>query len=117
MLNPTAPLYSNEQSLDHEWVVAAEVPVDLKVAKHANLRGSFRTAEGQRIDALETYCRACRRPFDEVADEPCSALENNFHLRGSPEGRAKRIVHEPVGTVVRGPSIIRRGVDAYVGNV
>ncbi|MEQ7008325.1 hypothetical protein ABN028_19310 [Actinopolymorpha sp. B17G11] len=103
-------------NLDHDWIVAAEVRVDRKVAKHANLRGSFRTNEGQRIDALETYCRACKRPWDDVADEPCSALINNEHLRGGPIGeRAKRKVYDPVGIVIAGQPISRYGVDAYVG--
>jgi len=109
---PTSPA-DEQRNLDHDWVVAAEVHVDAKIAKHANLRGSFRTAEGQRIMALETYCAACRRPFDDVADEPCAALINNEHLRGGPIGeRAKRKKYEPVGMIIAGEPINRFGVEA-----
>ncbi|MEU3632009.1 hypothetical protein AB0F34_15680, partial [Streptomyces fradiae] len=31
----------------------------------ADYRGSFRTTEGQRIEALEVYCEGCCRPYDE----------------------------------------------------
>lgn len=106
-----------EPDLSHTWIVAAEVEVDLKVAKHANLRQSFRAKDGQRIDALEVYCRGCRRPLEDVADEPCAAKIDNTHLIGGDQSvRAKRKVPVvPAGSrVVPGPPINRRGIDAVL---
>lgn len=67
-LDTTPPTTTSEeepqQSLAHVWIVAAEIKVEERVAKLADFRGSFTTVEGTRIDALEVYCRNCRRPFD-----------------------------------------------------
>lgn len=102
-------------NLAHQWVTAALIRIPDKVAKHAELRGSFRTAENQRIDALEVYCMACRRPYDDVADEKCEAKIDNTHLIGGDPGvRKKRKVYAPEGDVVAGPSINRMGTAAYV---
>ncbi|WP_431976071.1 hypothetical protein [Micromonospora haikouensis] len=39
------------------------------------------------IDVLEVYCATCRRPYDDVGDEPCIvAAEGTAHLRGGPIG-------------------------------
>lgn len=104
-----------EANLAHQWIVAAEVRVSEKVAKHADLRGSFRTADGQRVDALEVYCRGCRRPYDDVADDACEAKIDNSHLIGGDPGvRKKRKVYAPEGEVIAGPSINRMGTAAYV---
>lgn len=100
--------------LGHTWIVAAEVALDTKTAKRAAFRGSFRTDSGMRIDALETYCKACRRPYDDVADEDCSAKINNEHLIGGDPGvREKRIKHVPVGRIVKSGPITRRGMAGY----
>ncbi len=40
----------------HSWVGAATVALDDKTAKHADLRGSYRTKVGERIDVLDVYC-------------------------------------------------------------
>jgi hypothetical protein len=94
---------AEEQANDpvaHEWIVAAEVAIDHKTARRASFRGSFRSEGGMRIDALETYCRKCRRPLDDVEEEPCSAKIDNTHLiGGDPTTREKRIKHTPVGPV------------------
>lgn len=106
--------------LSHVWVVAAEVQVTPKIAKIADHRGSFKTAEGQRIDALDVYCKGCRRPFDEVTGEDCSAKVDNRHLIGGDQStRAKRKIPKPLpaSRVVPGGRIQRRGIDAYVGGV
>ncbi|MFD4133682.1 hypothetical protein [Streptomyces goshikiensis] len=57
----------------HTWVVATEIVVDDSVARIADLRGSLRTKAEQRIDALDTYCRPCRRPYADVAGRDCPA--------------------------------------------
>ena len=105
-----------EPDLSHRWVVNAQVEVDAATAKYADFRGSFRAKEQTRIDALDVMCGECRRHFEDVADEPCAAKINNEHLRGGPIGeRRKRKVFEPVGAVVPGPRIDRRGVQYLVG--
>lgn len=72
---PTPPTTAEEpeQSLTHVWIVAAEIKVEERVAKLADFRGSFTTVEGTRVDALEVYCRNCRRPYEDVADNDCEA--------------------------------------------
>ncbi|OVZ99583.1 hypothetical protein B9W64_37310 [Streptomyces sp. CS159] len=102
------------------WVVAAEVEVVPKVAKVADYRGSFKATEGQRIDALEVYCKGCRRPYDEVTGQDCAAKIDNRHLIGGDQStRAKRKVPVPPrnARVVPGGRIQRRGIEAYVGGV
>lgn len=80
-----------QQATDHKWVGAAEVPLDQRQAKHALLRLFIRPPAQERIDILDVYCGRCRRAYDDVNGQPCSALENNEHLRGGPIGtRAAR---------------------------
>lgn len=74
--------------------MSATVKVDLKNAKRADLRGSYRAAEGDLIRALEVYCDNCRKPFEDVAGVVCSASQSKDHLIGGPTGhRAKRTGH------------------------
>jgi hypothetical protein len=68
----TAP-EAEAPDLSHIWVVAAEIEVTPKIASVADYRGSFKTTAGQRVDALEVYCRGCRRPYDEVRGADCAA--------------------------------------------
>lgn len=75
---------------EHQWVIASTVAVDAQQARYAVMRGSIRLKERIRIDAQEVYCRECRRPWDDVMDEPCVAVENNEHLRGGPIGERKK---------------------------
>ncbi|WP_220213209.1 hypothetical protein [Streptomyces shenzhenensis] len=106
--------------LSHVWVVAAEVEVTPKIAKTADYRGSFKATAGQRIDALEVYCKGCRRPYDEVTGQDCSAKIDNRHLIGGDQStRAKRKIPVPPrnARVVPGGRIQRRGIEAYVGGV
>lgn len=88
--------------LAHEWIVAAEVRLDTRTARRAAFRQSYRTIGGERVDALDVYCRRCRRPLDEVADADCAAKVDNTHLiGGNPGERAKRKIPEVVGQVER----------------
>ncbi|MGL5816670.1 MAG: hypothetical protein ACRCYR_03835 [Phycicoccus sp.] len=111
------PLPSPAVDLSHSWVSQATIDLDEKLAKHANLRLSFRLPGGTRIDSLEVMCKACRRPFDDVADLVCEAKIDNTHLIGGDQSvRAKR--NSPVipdgAVVVPGPRINRRGIDAVL---
>jgi hypothetical protein len=101
-------------ALAHTWVVAAEVAIDNATAKRASFRGSFRTEGGMRVDALEVYCRGCRRPLDEVGvDSQCAAKIDNTHLIGGDPGvRAKRNVVKPTGPI-KHQIIDRRGMNGY----
>lgn len=100
--------------LAHEWIAAAEIRLDTKTAKRASFRGSFRTEAGMRVDALDTYCRKCRRPLDEVGDQDCAAKIDNTHLIGGDQSvRAKRIHREPVGKVIKTGPVDRRGMKGY----
>jgi hypothetical protein len=71
----------------------------------------------QRIDALDVMCGLCRRNYDDVADEACSAKINNQHLIGGDqrerEKRKKRNL-PPNAVVVAGPRINRYGIDAVI---
>jgi len=103
--------------LTHEWVGAATVDLDDKVAKHANLRLSFHASDGQRIDVLEVYCKKCRRPYEDVADAPCEEKINNSHLIGgdlSVRAKRKRTVIPPGAERVAGTPINRVGIEALV---
>ncbi|MEU5978416.1 hypothetical protein [Streptomyces sp. NPDC047315] len=115
-----APAQEDKQDLSHVWVVAAEIVVQPKIAKVADYRGSFKAAEGLRIDALEVYCKGCRRPYDEVTGRDCTAKIDNRHLIGGDRStRAKRKIPVPPtnARLVPGGRIQRRGIDAYVGGV
>lgn len=78
----------------HVWVGAATVDLTPKQAAHADLRGSIRVPGQTRIDVLETYCKNCRRPYDEVADQTCIAAADNSHLIGGPTGKRRPRTHE-----------------------
>jgi hypothetical protein len=121
---PPEPPGAKEQpeapDLSHVWVVAAEIEVTPRIAKTADYRGSFKAAEGQRVDALEVYCKGCRRPYDEVTGQDCAAKIDNRHLIGGDQTtRAKRKIPTPPpnARVVSGGRIQRRGIDAYMGGV
>ncbi|MGW0757153.1 hypothetical protein ACWD1Y_11795 [Streptomyces sp. NPDC002814] len=109
-----------EQSLAHVWIVAAEIKVEERVAKLADFRGSFTTVAGIRVDALEVYCRNCRRPYEDVSETDCEALIDNRHLIGGDQSqRAKRKIPEPPANarVLPGGVIQRRGIGSYISGV
>lgn len=75
----------------HKWNIAATIEVDEKVARKGVQRGVVRIPGQVAIDVMETYCGQCRKTYEDVADEPCSAADSTEHLRGGPIGiRAKR---------------------------
>ncbi|MFC5886860.1 hypothetical protein ACFP0N_17980, partial [Kitasatospora aburaviensis] len=96
----------------------AELPVSSDIARYADFRGSFLAKAQQRVTALEVYCKGCRRPYEDVADEKCAAVVDNRHLIGGDQRvRAKRLPAPvaPAGArLVPGHTYSRRGVEAYV---
>jgi hypothetical protein len=102
-------------------VVAAELPVSAAVAKYADFRGSFVTKTAQQVTALEVYCKDCRRPYEDVADQACSAKIDNRHLIGGDQRvRSKRLPPPtpPQGArVIPGSTYSRRGIEAYVARM
>lgn len=80
--------------MDHSWVGAATVELSGKQAAHADLRGSIRVPTETRVDVLEVYCGRCRRPYDDVADEPCIvAAGSREHLIGGPIAERQKRTH------------------------
>ncbi|WP_370418993.1 hypothetical protein AB8O64_11090 [Streptomyces sp. QH1-20] len=108
------------QDLSHTWVVAAEIQVEPRIASIADFRGSFKATSGQRVDALEVYCKGCRRPYDEVKGEDCAEKVDNRHLIGGDQSTRKKrkIPPPPMGTkIIPGEKIQRRGISAYMAGV
>ncbi|NEA53575.1 hypothetical protein G3I60_05240 [Streptomyces sp. SID13666] len=106
--------------LSHTWVVAAEVVVESRIASVADFRGSFKATPGMRIDALEVYCKGCRRPYDDVNGQDCAEKIDNRHLIGGDQSvRAKRKIPTPPpnAKIIPGGTMQRRGVNAYVAGV
>ncbi|MEU9925135.1 hypothetical protein AB0H51_28270 [Streptomyces griseoluteus] len=117
---PTAAPPVKADTRAHVWIVAAEIKVEDRIAKTADFRGSFTTSTDTRVDALEVYCRACRRPYEDVAKKDCEALIDNRHLIGGDQAvRAKRKVPAPPpnAKLIPGGTIQRRGIGAYVSGV
>ncbi|MFJ5121844.1 hypothetical protein [Kitasatospora sp. NPDC088548] len=114
----TSTKKQKKKPADHEWVVAAELPVSADLAKYADFRGSFTAKVSQHVTALEVYCKGCKRPFEDVADEPCAAHIDNKHLIGGDQRvRAKRLPPPPAppgARMIPGHTYSRRGVEAYV---
>lgn len=116
---PITPESLEGKDLAHTWLVAATMEVDDATAKHAAFRLSFKVKVEDRVDALEVYCGGCRRPYYDVALDPCAAKINNEHLIGGDQReRAKRKAPAPLGagqTIIPGPRVNRRGIEAVVG--
>lgn len=96
----------------HQWMGAATITLTLPQARRAVLRGSIRVPESTRVDVLETYCGLCRRPYDDVCDEPCAAADSTLHLHGGPIGTRKKRKHnhdcELAGCLVPDPREVKR---------
>ncbi|MEU6460318.1 hypothetical protein [Streptomyces sp. NPDC046976] len=100
--------------------MAAEIEITPKIASVADYRGSFKASEGLRIEALEVYCKGCRRPYDEVKGTDCAEKIDNRHLIGGDQStRAKRKTPEPPpnARIIPGGTINRRGINAYMSGV
>ncbi|MFK0295632.1 hypothetical protein ACIQU6_34905 [Streptomyces sp. NPDC090442] len=100
--------------------MAAEIEVEPRIASIADFRGSFRTLDGQRVEALEVYCRGCRRPYDEVKGQDCEEKVDNRHLIGGDQSTRKKrkLPPPPKGSqILPGERIQRRGIHAYMAGV
>ncbi|MFD9190399.1 hypothetical protein ACFWCA_19475 [Streptomyces phaeochromogenes] len=118
--DPPTPPVKPTPDFSHVWVVAAEVEVTPKIASVADYRGSFKASAGLRVDALEVYCKGCRRPYDEVKGDDCAAKIDNTHLIGGDQTRrAKRKIPKPPANarLISGGTINRQGISAYVSGV
>uniref|UniRef100_UPI003F495E6A hypothetical protein n=1 Tax=Streptomyces sp. CA-141956 TaxID=3240051 RepID=UPI003F495E6A len=117
---PPGATLATESSFAHVWIVAAEIKVEDRIAKIADFRGSFTAVRDTRVDALEVYCRNCRRPYESVASVDCEALIDNRHLIGGDQGvHAKRVIPTPPpnARLIPGGTIQRRGIGAYDSRV
>src|SRR4051812_32643987 len=63
--------FPDDHPESHRWIVAAAIPVTSSVAREADFRGTFRVEVGVKIQALDVYCAACRRPYGDVAGIAC----------------------------------------------
>ncbi|MGG2460141.1 hypothetical protein ACO0M4_10025 [Streptomyces sp. RGM 3693] len=116
---PAAPA-ETPPDLSHTWVVAAEIQVEPRVASIADFRGSFKAAAGQRVEALEVYCKGCRRPYGEVKGQDCEEKVDNRHLIGGDQSsrRKRKLPPPPRGTkIIPGETVQRRGISAYMAGV
>ncbi|MEU8540891.1 hypothetical protein AB0C52_13040 [Streptomyces sp. NPDC048717] len=114
------PRIESAPDLSHTWLVAAEIQVEARVASIADFRGSFRVSAGQRVEALEVYCRGCRRPYEDVKGTPCEEKVDNKHLIGGDQSirKKRKLPPPPRGvTIVPGDRVQRRGIGAYMAGV
>lgn len=80
----------------HQWIVASNIDATPKQAAYAVRRQNV-YIEPMRVDVLQVTCAMCRKPYEQVADEPCSAFLDNRHLIGGrPDGSRNRL--KPTGT-------------------
>lgn len=77
----------------HNWVAATTIDVAEHQARRGNSRGTLRIPVSTLVNVLEVYCAMCKRPYDDVADKPCSAAEGTEHLRGGPIGERRKRLH------------------------
>jgi hypothetical protein len=81
-------------SEQHQWVGAIIIDLPEHLARRGNNRGRMPIPAGlPPVDVLEVYCVMCKRPYDAVADKPCSSAESTEHLRGGPLGERKKRKH------------------------
>ena len=81
-----------DPSATHQWLVAATVAIPHGLARRAESRGTYKLPEQTKVSVQEIYCGACRRPYEDVADKPCEALDSRDHLIGGPTGERKKRV-------------------------
>lgn len=77
----------------HQWVAATTIDVNEHLARRGSSRGTMRVPADTAVDVLEVYCAMCKRPYEDVADRPCSAAAGTEHLRGGPIGERKKRKH------------------------
>ncbi|MFJ8043840.1 hypothetical protein ACIRBX_25390 [Kitasatospora sp. NPDC096147] len=72
----------------HEWVIAAYVPVDAQGAAYARRRGVYRVPATTKVSSTEVICIHCRLPYDVALHAECPGSDPNLH--GGPVGTRKR---------------------------
>jgi hypothetical protein len=74
---------------EHEWVGAANIPLDGDREARAALRHrSAVIADGMIVQVVEVMCASCRRAYGQAAGTECMV---GAHLHGGdPDGKRKR---------------------------
>lgn len=72
----------------HDWVAAAEVPIDNGHVAGAVRRAAVTLREETWVKVLDVYCASCRTPFGEARNTPCDSYSSV--LRGGPLGTRKK---------------------------
>lgn len=102
---------SGTRVTEHRWVVAADVPVDLALARYADRRGRFRLPAETPIEVMEVYCGICRQQFDaDAADGPCIIRPEWVH--GGPIRRRSRSRSGTPGGALAGDAAADVAADA-----
>lgn len=78
----------------HQWVGNSTHPLDSRSAAIANRLGRVKVNVDSVVEILDVYCEACKKFYDEIGDQPCSAAVSTEHLIGGPTGTRKRRVHD-----------------------
>jgi hypothetical protein len=75
-------------SREHRFVGATYIDLPPNRARQAAHRETMRVPADTKVLILEVVCMQCRRPFDDVDGQPCSAAvpETRDHLVGGPSG-------------------------------
>ncbi|MEU5599916.1 hypothetical protein [Streptomyces sp. NPDC020298] len=103
----------------HVWIVAAEIKVEDRIAKATDFQGSFTASPGTRVDALEVYCRACRRPTKTWSATTACPHQQPAPHRRRPDGTRQEEGPRPPphAKMIPGGTIQRRGISAYASGV
>lgn len=81
----------------HRWVGAVELPLSAAQARTADLRAAVTIKSDTRVHVLDAYCAGCKRNFEALIGQECSARDprTNEHLRGGPIGERKKRGRQP----------------------
>lgn len=72
----------------HEWFVAAWLPVTPRQARFADVRSAITIPGPTRVDATAVVCLRCRRDYADVCREPCvDRTFTQFNLIGGRPGQ------------------------------
>lgn len=80
---------------EHEWVLAAEVPLPPERAASVVRRNTTKIAEATLVRVTDVYCAGCRLTFDRGVGRACEA--DGEHLRGGTPGARRRAVGDANG--------------------
>lgn len=80
---------------EHEWVLAAEVPLPADRAASVVRRNTAEIAAATLVRVTDVYCAGCRLTFDRGVGRACG--EGGEHLRGGTPGARRRAVGDASG--------------------